>query len=72
MVKEEGRVRCLIIGTRNHGERSTGFQFLGRLLFDFMDGKGICKLSQNCSEVPKYFATNHLIVLRRSPQPISA
>src|SRR5437588_4936073 len=44
VVREEGRVRCLIIGMRNPRREFNGFQFLGMLLFDFMDSKGILQI----------------------------
>ena len=73
VVREEGRVRCLIIGMRNPRREFNGFQFLGMLLFDFMDSKGILQMSQNCSEVSKYFAKRAAIsgVTLRFPCTIS-
>jgi hypothetical protein len=32
-----------------------------KLLFDLMNAKASCKLSQNCSEVPKYLASRAAI-----------
>ena len=46
---------------RSRGERLYGLEFLGILLLDLMNRKGILKISQNCSEVPKYLASRAAI-----------